>query len=110
MSARWVARSIDHAAPGSHSEKKAGLDTAGSAGIMSLRTFLHRLLPARSEDIRPSHAFWHEINPPLYRSFKLIDGGRSRQTGRLWRRRTAAGAWEYRQDPETFDEFLDRQW
>ena len=101
---------IDDADHRSYREPQANLNPARSAGVMSLRTLLQRLLPLKREAVRPSHAVWHEIDPPLYRSFELIDGRRSQQTGRLWRRRTAAGTWEYRQDPESYDEFLDRQW
>ena len=78
---------------------------------MRIRAVLRWFLPSKSEEeVRPGHFMWHEIDPPLWRSFKLADGRRSQQTGRLWRRRTAAGLWEYWQDDETHDEFLDRQW
>lgn len=38
---------------------------------------------------------------------RLIDGAWSAPTGQMWRRRTATG-WEYRQDAETVEEFVDR--
>jgi len=64
----------------------------------------------RPKAVLPHDFAWREIDPPLFASLMLIDGRRSQQTGRLWRRRTAAGDWEYRQDVETYDEFIDRQW
>lgn len=85
--------------------------TIRSGGDMTgLRAFFRRFRPTTAASAKATDLLWQEIAPPLWRSVRLIDGRRSQQTGKLWRRRAASGAWEYRQDPETLDEFLDRQW
>lgn len=47
------------------------------------------------------------LNPALPR--KTIDGGFTTQTGTVWRRKVE-GKWEYREDAETLEQFLDRQY
>ena len=51
---------------------------------------------------------WQQCTPGLIPP-KLVTGHRARLTGQLWRRK-AGDRWEYRQDPETEDEFADRAW
>jgi hypothetical protein len=51
---------------------------------------------------------WHKCrNPFLPR--RTIDGGWTLGAGQVWKRKVN-GKWEYQQDEETMDEFLDRQW
>lgn len=57
----------------------------------------------RSRDTR-----WHKFYPK--RPFiKLIDGSRSIASGQMWRRWNGV-RWEYKQDPETEEEWGDRIW
>lgn len=52
-------------------------------------------------------SLWHKcwlILPRL-----LINGKLSLGPGQVWRRKVN-GKWQYRQDEETDEEFLDRQW
>lgn len=53
-------------------------------------------------------AYWHECNPFI--PVKTIDGKWTLSPGKIWRRKRPDGKWEYRQDEETFDEWIDRQW
>lgn len=51
---------------------------------------------------------WHTIiRAPLFA--KTIDGYSMIGPGQIWRRKHN-GRWEYQQDPETAEDFEDRQW
>lgn len=58
--------------------------------------------PIRSEDYH-----WSKYSPIFEPKVRLVDGKWS-GNGQLWRRRNAAGNWEYQQDPETLLESLER--
>ena len=53
----------------------------------------------------PEH--WHKVWKLL--PVRLIDGSFSALYGQLWRRWNGS-QWEYQQDPETEEEWLERQW
>lgn len=53
------------------------------------------------------NGLWHPHNPIL--PVKLTDGTYSLGFGQVYRR-WIAGKWEYRQEPETEDEYWDRQY
>lgn len=66
-------------------------------------------LPERliNADPKPEDYVWSAYNPIFRGTFRLTDGSWS-GLGQLWRRRNAAGKWEYRQDEETVEEQMDR--
>ncbi|WHO73410.1 hypothetical protein [Rhizobium sp. BT03] len=49
---------------------------------------------------------WHKHNPLL--PVRLIDGASLNPSGQIWRR-FHLGAWEYKQDPETLEDYEARQ-
>ncbi|MDV4181173.1 hypothetical protein ACCT14_30310 [Rhizobium brockwellii] len=49
---------------------------------------------------------WHKHNPLL--PVRLSDGANLNPSGQIWRR-FHQGEWEYKQDPETLDEYEARQ-
>jgi hypothetical protein len=51
---------------------------------------------------------WHKCRSPLFHR-RTVDGGKTSHNGQTWRR-WRNGRWEYRQDEETEEELLDRQW
>lgn len=51
---------------------------------------------------------WHKCRSPLIPR-RTVDGSWTSADGQTWRRRWD-GRWEYRQDPETWDDFERRQW
>jgi hypothetical protein len=56
-------------------------------------------------------AAWQQCLPPvLFFLYKTIDGKRLWMAGQVWRRRGANGRWEYRQDEETEQDFIDMSW
>lgn len=61
----------------------------------------------------PGDDLWHQVHPADYPfGARLVDGGRSRLVGKLWRR-WAEGGWQYRQykqDDPTDDELASDQW
>jgi hypothetical protein len=62
--------------------------------------YLGRQQPA---DVR----LWHKWVAPF--PVRLVDGSRAASAGQLWRRKRL-GRWEYRQDPETMEEWGASQW
>ena len=49
---------------------------------------------------------WHKCSAPLFaRGIHFF-----LPHGQTWRRRSKDGKWEYRQDEEAYDAWLDRQW
>ncbi|MBX4870570.1 hypothetical protein HJA85_26985 [Rhizobium bangladeshense] len=60
------------------------------------------------ETPKPEDYYWSKYDPIFgHPKVRLIDGTWSRN-GQMWRRRNASGEWEYRQDPETAEEAMDR--
>ncbi|EJT03220.1 hypothetical protein [Rhizobium sp. CCGE 510] len=49
---------------------------------------------------------WHKHNPLL--PVRLTDGAKLNPSGQIWRR-FHFGEWEYKQDPETLDDYEARQ-
>lgn len=49
---------------------------------------------------------WHKHNPIL--PVRLTDGTNLNPSGQIWRR-FHLGEWEYKQDPETLDDYEARQ-
>ncbi|ACI57360.1 hypothetical protein GGI64_005911 [Rhizobium leguminosarum] len=49
---------------------------------------------------------WHKHNPLL--PVRLTDGANLNPSGQIWRR-FHLGEWEYKQDPETLDDYEARQ-
>ncbi|MBY5456551.1 hypothetical protein U8P73_00810 [Rhizobium beringeri] len=49
---------------------------------------------------------WHKHNPIL--PVPLTDGANLNPSGQIWRR-LHLGEWEYKQDPETLDDYEARQ-
>jgi hypothetical protein len=52
-------------------------------------------------------ALWHKCRAPIIPR-RTIDGRWAMEPGQTWRRKRPDGKWEYRQDNETVDEWLDR--
>ena len=50
---------------------------------------------------------WHKYNPIL--PVRLTDGTNLNPSGQIWRR-FHLGQWEYKQDPETADDYEARQY
>jgi hypothetical protein len=50
---------------------------------------------------------WHKCPTPIIPR-RTIDGRWAIEPGQTWRRKRPDGKWEYRQDAETVDEWLDR--
>ncbi|AHG47616.1 hypothetical protein RLEG12_32055 [Rhizobium leguminosarum bv. trifolii CB782] len=63
-----------------------------------------RLFGARSVTIDVT--VWHKHNSFL--PVRLTDGARLNPSGQIWRR-FHLGEWEYKQDPETLDDYEARQ-
>jgi hypothetical protein len=53
-------------------------------------------------------AVWQKCLPPFLPK-RTVDGQWIAYVGQLWRRKHN-GSWEYRQDPETKEEWEDRAW
>jgi len=62
------------------------------------------LFGARAADTNVS--VWHKHNPIL--PVRLTDGANLNPSGQIWRR-FHLGEWEYKQDPETLDDYEARQ-
>lgn len=56
----------------------------------------------------PSIPIWEKAWPLF--PHRTVDGGWTSGCGQVWRRRRADNKWEYQQDEETYEEWLDRQW
>ncbi len=78
--------------------------TGDSVLAMSI---LNRIAALFAPTPRPSHYLWHPVSPVL--PVRLTDGKLNGPGGQIWRRRTRAGEWEYRQDEEDPEEFWDRK-
>lgn len=52
---------------------------------------------------------WAKYDPLFPPVVRLVDGTWAGE-GVLWRRRRPDGQWEYRQDPETVEDWSFRQW
>jgi len=65
-----------------------------------------RLIERWLNDEPHDAALWHR----WWKMFpvRLNDGRWSRSVGQLWRRRSGSG-WEYQQDAETEDQWMERQ-
>lgn len=61
------------------------------------------------EKTGPTDAVWTKYEPTFPPVVRLIDGSWAGE-GAMWRRRGLDGRWEYRQDPETMEEWAIRQW
>lgn len=58
----------------------------------------------------PAHELvWHQCDPPLF-SHRTVDGGKTVLKCPTWRRRGQGGKWEYRQEPQSFDDWESDQW
>jgi hypothetical protein len=51
---------------------------------------------------------WHKCEPPLVPR-RTVNGRWTISMGQTWRRRKTDGRWEYRQNDETEEQYLDRQ-
>jgi hypothetical protein len=56
---------------------------------------------------RKDEPLWHKCVTPLIPR-RTINGKWAIEPGQTWRRKLPDGKWEYRQDDETVDEWLDR--
>lgn len=61
------------------------------------------------ETPKSTDAVWTKYEPLFTPVVRLIDGSWA-GNGMLWRRRGPDGTWQYRQDPETLEEWSTRQW
>lgn len=50
---------------------------------------------------------WQQCRSPFIPR-KTVEGGWTSWMGQTWRRRDADGRWEYRQDPETMEQWEER--
>lgn len=50
---------------------------------------------------------WHKCDPPWFATVTLVDGTKANPGGQLWRRQRPDGAWEYQQDPESLEDWMD---
>ncbi len=57
----------------------------------------------------PNDYVWSKYDP-LFQPIVRLENGKLSGDGTLWRRRRKDGRWEYRQDPETLEEWSCRQW
>lgn len=56
----------------------------------------------------PKDGEWHKYTPWFF--VRLSNGKLSHAMGQVWRRwKAGAMSWEYRQDPETAEDMLERQ-
>ncbi len=56
---------------------------------------------------KPDGPAWKKFYPLIPR--RTVDGGWTNVFGQSWRR-FKCGKWEYKQDKETEEDWLDRQW
>lgn len=84
-------------------------EVAFTAGLLNMpqKTQMLKILFARLAGTQQRDGLWHPCGVIWPRS--TIDGGKTAQTGTTWRR-WRNGRWEYRHEPETADEWVDRQW
>jgi hypothetical protein len=53
---------------------------------------------------------WQKCHLPFFPR-RMMDGRWTTSAGgQVWRRKRQDGKWEYQQDEETVEEWLDRQW
>lgn len=61
----------------------------------------------------PDHELvWHECKAPIIPR-RTVDGGWTSSSvvpGKTWRRRGLGGKWEYRQDPQSPEDWFAEQW
>lgn len=57
-----------------------------------------------------TETIWHKCRSPFFPR-RTVDGGWTiEHLGQLWRRKRPDGKWEYRQDDETYEDQILRQW
>jgi len=82
-----------------------GTSLVVALGVAALRL---RMWWVEREDQKEDQSLWHKCQAPML-PHKTIDGDWTSDVGQTWRLRHG-GKWEYRQDPETDEDWDARQW